>query len=75
MSEISSHQCPPHWWLIGNDGIGRCKYCPATKDFRELGQAQLEETREAGRKGGRKHKGVRGKSGRRKPTGRPPEYA
>lgn len=26
-------ECPPHWWKIDEKNVGRCKYCPAVKDF------------------------------------------
>jgi len=26
-------KCPPHWWIIDEENVGRCKYCPAVKDF------------------------------------------
>ena len=29
------YKCPPHHFVI-SDGVGRCKYCPETKDFGEL---------------------------------------
>lgn len=28
-------KCPPHWWIVDRFGVGRCKYCPAVKDFAE----------------------------------------
>jgi hypothetical protein len=27
--------CPPHWWTI-EDNVGRCRFCPAVRDFRLL---------------------------------------
>jgi len=33
---IIEHRCPPHFWKIGADNIGRCVYCSATKDFSDL---------------------------------------
>ena len=30
------NKCPPHYWVIDSEDIGRCKYCPAVKDFRKL---------------------------------------
>lgn len=27
------HKCPPHHWAIDSGNVGRCKYCPAVKDF------------------------------------------
>lgn len=26
-------KCPPHWWIVDSYNVGRCKYCPAVKDF------------------------------------------
>jgi len=25
-----------HHWIIGSDNIGRCRYCPAVRDFNRL---------------------------------------
>ena len=30
------HKCPPHHWILDENNIGRCKYCPAVKDFGAL---------------------------------------
>ncbi len=27
------HKCPPHFWIIDSNDVGRCKFCPAVKDF------------------------------------------
>jgi len=29
-------KCPPHYWVIDSQNVGRCKYCHAVKDFGEL---------------------------------------
>lgn len=29
-------KCPPHFWIIDAENVGRCKYCPAVKDFGKL---------------------------------------
>lgn len=25
--------CPPHYWILDRNNFGRCKNCPATKQF------------------------------------------
>jgi hypothetical protein len=40
-----------HWWIIGNDSVGHCKKCGATRDFEKL--RQEEKTRMNMRRGKR----------------------
>jgi len=28
--------CPPHYWLVDSEDVGRCKYCGQVRDFGEL---------------------------------------
>lgn len=29
-------KCPPHWFLVDNMKQGRCRFCPARKDYAVL---------------------------------------
>ena len=29
-------QCLPHWWRINKYNVGRCRFCPAERDFLAL---------------------------------------
>jgi hypothetical protein len=31
-----AHMCPPHYWLVDSENVGKCKYCGQVKDFGEL---------------------------------------
>ena len=33
---MTNEQCPPHHWIIDDFNVGRCKKCPAVKDFGAL---------------------------------------
>ncbi len=55
------HKCPPHYFMINSENVGRCRYCPEVRDFRE-------RLRREGYGLGLKAKsgGKRGKRGRKK---------
>ncbi|GAI83885.1 unnamed protein product [marine sediment metagenome] len=70
-TEMEKHnKCPPHWWVIDSEGIGRCKYCPAVKDFRKLHEKELHKLTEKQQLGAVKSGKVRSHR-----MGRPPKYA
>jgi len=67
LTALETDKCPPHLWYIpivkGEDSIGRCTKCPATKNFRkkEKTVAFKEACARGGRIGGgngRKHKDI-----------------
>ena len=29
----AKHKCPPHYFVLDSDNVGRCKYCPEVRDF------------------------------------------
>ena len=31
-----SNSCPPHYWIIDSENMGKCRWCPKTKDFAKL---------------------------------------
>lgn len=39
----TKHKCPPHHWILDAVDYGRCKYCPAEKDFRALQRQKMRE--------------------------------
>ncbi|GAH96265.1 unnamed protein product [marine sediment metagenome] len=59
-----------HYWIIDSEDIGRCKYCPAVKDFRKLQKKGLRELTEKQQLGAVKSGKVRSHK-----IGRPPKYA
>jgi len=58
------HKCPPHYFIIDSDNVGRCRYCPEVRDFGRLLQREGVFS-VAGRRGAKASKGVVRK--RRKP--------
>ncbi|MBU0846724.1 hypothetical protein KKH23_05995 [Patescibacteria group bacterium] len=46
-----------HYWIIGSDNVGHCKYCPAVRDFGRLLQ-RAGVFAAAGRRGAKASKGV-----------------
>ena len=34
------HKCPPHHWIINSSNVGRCRDCPAERDFGMLLQRE-----------------------------------
>jgi len=34
------HKCPPHHWIINSSNVGRCRDCPAERDFGSLLQRE-----------------------------------
>lgn len=72
----TSDKCPPHHWMIDSSNYGRCKYCPAERDFAVLLESvdladefgtvytssrYIEKARAGGRKGGSHSKKVKGR--------------
>ena len=55
------HKCPPHHFIINSENVGRCKYCPAVKDFGEILRREGYFASSKSKKGGKK-----GKRGRKK---------
>ena len=39
-------KCPPHYWIIGSNDVGRCKYCPAVRDFGKVIREEEQKTRD-----------------------------
>lgn len=61
-------KCPPHFWIIDSNNVGRCKYCPAVKDFGKVIRKEQQKvsdkqaaiaqnTHKTGRPKGRKKRG------------------
>ncbi len=40
-------KCPPHFWIIDEKDVGRCKYCPAVKDFGKEQEVWFRKHKEA----------------------------
>jgi hypothetical protein len=38
--------CPPHWWIIDSQNIGRCRKCNAVKNFAVLLRKYLRDEKE-----------------------------
>ena len=58
-------KCPPHFWIIDSQNVGRCKYCPAVKDFGKLQRHEERRLEEATKRGSeRRLETVQGKRGR-----------
>lgn len=36
-----------HWWIIDSNDVGRCKYCPAVRDFGKEREAWLRSHKTA----------------------------
>ena len=61
--QVIERECPPHHFIINSVNVGRCKYCPETRDFGQhfrQGNLDLEAKAKSG--------GTKGKRGR-KPKG------
>lgn len=54
-----------HYWVIDSDNVGRCRYCPAVKDFGRLLEREGVFVT-AGRRGAKARKEVLGKKRGRK---------
>ena len=50
-----------HWWIIGSDNVGRCRYCGEVRDFNRLLGREGQLTGLKAKSGG-----IKGKRGRRK---------
>ena len=59
------HKCPPHHFVINSSNVGRCRYCPAVRDFGRLLQREGVFA-VAGRRGAKARKEVLGKKRGRK---------
>ncbi|KKN59513.1 hypothetical protein LCGC14_0541270 [marine sediment metagenome] len=35
-AKTEKRKCPPHYFIVGSDNIGHCKYCPEERNFMEL---------------------------------------
>lgn len=57
---MSNEQCPPHHWVIDQFNVGRCKKCPAVRNFGALLSKEVAKVsklaQEHGAKRGRKKK-------------------
>jgi len=60
------HKCPPHHFVINSSNVGRCRYCPAVRDFGRLLQREGVFVA-AGRRGAKARKEVLGKRRKKKP--------
>ncbi|MBA7716838.1 hypothetical protein ES703_125919 [subsurface metagenome] len=56
---MAEGKCPPHYWLLGSDNVGRCRDCPAVRDFGKLLGREGFGVRSKSKNGGTK--GKRGK--------------
>ena len=56
---MAEGKCPPHYWLLGSDNVGRCRYCPEVRDFGRLLGREGFGVRSKSKNGGTK--GKRGK--------------
>ena len=34
--KTAKRKCPPHYFILDVDNVGRCKYCPEVREFGEL---------------------------------------
>ena len=50
-----------HYWIIGSNNVGHCKYCPEVRDFGELLRREGQLSGPKSKRGGSK-----GKRGRKK---------
>lgn len=60
MTEKTERKCPPHYFILDVENVGRCKYCPEVRDFgdalRRSGVFVL-----GGKRGAKANKGKRGR--------------
>lgn len=67
MTEEKKRKCPPHYFIVDVDNVGRCKYCPEVQDFgEELRRSGVYVA--AGKRGAKARRETRGKKGGRKET-------
>ena len=45
-------KCPPHWWIIDEKNVGRCKFCPEVKDMGRLSRKEARQMEIKSRVGG-----------------------
>ncbi len=63
MRKVSEVSNCTHHWIIGSDNIGRCRYCPAVRDFGKLLGREGFGVRSKSKNGG-----TRGKRGKGQAT-------
>lgn len=50
--------CPPHYWILDSENVGRCRKCPEVKDFGTLLRRRSAQMLYASKVGGEaRHKG------------------
>jgi len=41
------HKCPPHFWIVDEKNVGRCKYCPVVRNFGKEQEVWFRKHKEA----------------------------